>query len=119
MAISGGLKSMGSLDGGGEADERGRREVVVNGDGAVDGDGDGDGEGAVAVAVAITIMIGLAEGGRWWKCLFGFLFCGWGGFDVVFGWGLTERGFYLLEVVRPRLRYDLSTGAGDTSAFVN
>lgn len=78
MAISGGLKSMGSLDGGGEADERGRREVVVNGDGAVDGDGDGDGDGEGAVAVAITIMIGLAEGGRWWKCLFGFLFCGWG-----------------------------------------
>lgn len=50
---------MGSLDGGGEADDGGRRGAVVNGDGAVDGDGDGDGEGAVA----ITIMIGLVEDG--------------------------------------------------------
>lgn len=52
MAINGGLKSMGSFDGGGEV-ECGRSEVV-DGDGY--GDGDGDGEGTVA----ITIMI--AEG---------------------------------------------------------
>lgn len=76
MAISGGLKSMGSLDGGGEADEGGRREVVFNGDGAVAGDGDGDGEGAVA----ITTMIGLVEDGGGSVCL-GFVLWvgGWGG----------------------------------------
>lgn len=54
MAINGGLKSMGSFDGGGEV-ECGRSEVV-DGDGYGDGEGEGDGEGTVA----ITIMI--AEG---------------------------------------------------------
>lgn len=58
MAINGGLKSMGSFDGGGEV-ECGRSEVV-DGDGYGDGDGDGDGEGDGEGTVAITIMI--AEG---------------------------------------------------------
>lgn len=71
---------MGSLDGGGETDVRGRREAVVNGDGAVDGDGDGDGEGAGAVALAITIMIGLVEDGGGGSVCLGFWVwvCGWG-----------------------------------------